>query len=106
MAKYLTGSRSSDSELVRELASEHGTGFGFRDSASELEAGAIDALRGASATLRAKAPDELEPYRMFVLELARVGRSRGGRRRCGRDGSDRQARGCPGVALGPRLSHR
>ena len=27
-AKYLLGSRESDSQLVRELASEHGTGFG------------------------------------------------------------------------------
>src|SRR5580765_8275723 len=62
MAKYLAGSRSSESQLV-----------------SELETGAIDALRGASATLRAKAPDELQPYRMFVLELARsVGRAAGG----------------------------
>jgi len=79
MAKYLAGSRSSESQLVRELASEHGMGFGFRDSASELETGAIDALRGASATLRAKAPDEIQPYRMFVLELARsVGRAAGG----------------------------
>ena len=79
MAKYLAGSRSSDSQLVRELGAEHGMGFGFTDSASEVETGAIDALRAASATLRTKAPDELEPYRMFVLELARsVGRAAGG----------------------------
>ena len=67
------------SSMAKYLASEHGMGFGFKDSASELETGAIDALRGASATLRAKAPDELQPYRMFVLELARsVGRAAGG----------------------------
>jgi hypothetical protein len=79
MAKYLASSRSSDSQLVRELGSEHGMGFGFTDSTSDVETGAIEALRGASATLRAKAPDELEPYRTLVLELARsVGRAAGG----------------------------
>ena len=44
-----------------------------------METGALEALRGATATLRAKAPDEKEPYRLFVLELARaVGRAAGG----------------------------
>jgi hypothetical protein len=79
MAKYLAASRSAESPLVSELASEHGIGFGFTDSASEVETGALEALRAATATLRAKAPDEVEPYRLFVLELARsVGRAAGG----------------------------
>jgi hypothetical protein len=39
----------------------------------------MEALQAATATLHAKAPDELEPYRSFVLELARsVGRAAGG----------------------------
>jgi hypothetical protein len=75
-AKYLLGSRESDSQLVRELASEHGTGFGAVATPSEVDAAADDALRAAVTTLRAKAPDEVESYRAFVLELAEaVGRA-------------------------------
>jgi hypothetical protein len=75
-AKYLLGSRESDSQLVRELASEHGTGFGAVATPSEVDAAADEALRAAVATLRAKAPDEVESYRAFVLELAQaVGRA-------------------------------
>jgi len=69
-AKYLMGSREDDSQLVRELASEHGTGFGAVATPSEVDGAADGALRSAVATLRAKAPDELESYRAFVLELA------------------------------------
>jgi hypothetical protein len=79
MAKYLAGSQAADSQLVRELASEHGTGFGFTESSKEVETGALEALQGAVETLQAKAPDELPAYRAFVLELAAsVGRGAGG----------------------------
>jgi hypothetical protein len=79
MAKYLEGSHEADSQLVRELASERGTGFGFTESPKEVEAGATEALRAAAETLRAKAPDELDAYRAFVLELAEsVGKAAGG----------------------------
>lgn len=75
-AKYLLGSRESDSQLVRELASEHGTGFGAVATPSEVDAAADEALQAAVATLRAKAPDEVESYRAFVLELVEaVGRA-------------------------------
>ena len=75
-AKYLLGSRESDSQLVRELASEHGTGFGAVATPSEVDAAADEALQAAVATLRAKAPEEVESYRAFVLELAEaVGRA-------------------------------
>jgi hypothetical protein len=75
-AKYLLGSRESDSQLVRELASEHGTGFGAVATPSEVDAAADEALHAAVASLRGKAPDEVENYRAFVLELAEaVGRA-------------------------------
>jgi hypothetical protein len=75
-AKYLLGSRESDSQLVRELASEHGTGFGAVATPSEVDAAADEALHAAVATLRGTAPDEVENYRAFVLELAEaVGRA-------------------------------
>lgn len=79
LASYLKGSRDDDSQLVRELASEGGTGFGLIASPSEVEGGTMESLRGAAGILRAKAPGELENYRAFVLELAEtVGKSAGG----------------------------
>jgi hypothetical protein len=79
LAKHMAGGRSHDSELVRELAGERGSGFGVRSSPEELETGTVEALRGAVGTLQAKAPDEVEAYKAFVLELAEaVGKSAGG----------------------------
>ena len=69
-AHYLVDARDDDSELVRDLASEHGTGFGAIATPSEVQGAADDALRAAVATLREKAPDEVESYRAFVLSLA------------------------------------
>jgi len=68
-AHYLVDSREDDSQLVRELASEHGTGFGAIATPSEVQE-ADEAMRAAAAILRAKAPDELDSYRAFVLQLA------------------------------------
>ena len=79
LAKYLKGSRDDDSQLVRELASQGGTGFGVVATPGEVETATNETLRAAVATLRAKAPDELESYRAFVLELAEsVGKAAGG----------------------------
>ena len=79
LAKHLAGGKSGDSELVRELSGERGSGFGVRTSPEEIESETLEALRGAVATLQAKAPDEVEAYKAFVLELAdRVGRAAGG----------------------------
>jgi hypothetical protein len=79
-AKYLMESRDDPSQLVRELASEHGTGFGAVATPDEVDAAADGALRAAVQTLRSKAPDEMESYRAFVLELARTvaGAAKGG----------------------------
>jgi hypothetical protein len=63
LAKHLAGGRSHQSELVRELASEKGSGFAVRSSPEELEKGTVEALRGAVRTLEAKAPEEVEAYR-------------------------------------------
>jgi hypothetical protein len=79
LAKHLAGGKSDESELVRELAGERASGFGARTSAEELESETLEALRGAVSTLQAKAPDEVEAYKAFVLELAdRVGQAAGG----------------------------
>ena len=71
--------RDTDSEVVRELASQSGTGFGLTSSPEEVERETLEALRSSVSTLEAKAPGEVEDYRRFVLNLAEsVGRAAGG----------------------------
>jgi hypothetical protein len=62
------------SELVQGLAdvARAQTGFHGKMRRSEVEAPALDALRSAVATLEAKAPDELDSFRYFVLDLAKA----------------------------------
>ena len=72
LAKHLAQARgSSESPLIRKLAEGRGTGFGLTATPGEVESGTLEALRSASELLRSKAPDQLEVYRSFVLELAR-----------------------------------
>ena len=79
LAKHLVGARKDESQLVRELAEQRPTGFGLTASPDEVENETLGALQGSVATLRSKAPDELESYRAFVLELAEsVGKAAGG----------------------------
>jgi hypothetical protein len=62
------------SELVQGLADIAGaqTGFHGRMQRSEVEGPALEALRSATAVLEAKAPDELDSFRSFVLDLAKT----------------------------------
>ena len=62
--------QGSSSELVRELADVHGTGFGVRTSPDKVESETLAALQTAKTTLESKAPDEVAPYREFVMEVA------------------------------------
>jgi hypothetical protein len=62
--------QSNSSELVRELADVRGTGFGLTSSPDKVEQETLEALQTAKTTLESKAPDELEPYRQFVVEIA------------------------------------
>ena len=61
------------SELVHELADlrQARTGFHATMSAAEVEGPALAALRAATATLREKAPDELDSFKYFVVDLAK-----------------------------------
>jgi hypothetical protein len=61
---------SNSSQLVRELADIHGTRFGLTSSPDEVETETPAALRSAKTALASKAPDELESYRQFVVEVA------------------------------------
>lgn len=71
LAKHLAEAREShDNDFIRELSQMKGTGFGLTDSPKEVEQETLDALRSAVATVREKAPDELEEYRSYVLDVA------------------------------------
>ena len=72
MAKHLASAKGgSESPLIRRLAEERGIGFGMTTPAGEIESDTLEALHSAAALLRSKAPDELDAYRSFVLDLAR-----------------------------------
>jgi tellurite resistance protein len=80
MAKYLTAQRTiGATELMRELGTTRGTGFGLTAKPEEVRNGTLEALRSTIATLEAKAPDEVEPYRQLVLGIAEaVAEAKGG----------------------------
>jgi hypothetical protein len=80
LARHLGEARQSgSSDLMRELAETRGTGFGLTDSPAEIESETLGALRKAIQALHAKAPEEVDAYRAFVLEVAEsVGNAAGG----------------------------
>jgi hypothetical protein len=65
-----TAKQSNSSDLVREIADVRGTGFGLTSSPEKVEHETLEALQSAKSTLQSKAPEELEPYRQFVVEIA------------------------------------
>jgi hypothetical protein len=62
------------SQLVEELADirDAQTGFHAKMRRAEVEGPALSALRSAVTTLQAKAPDEVDSFRYFVLDLAKT----------------------------------
>jgi hypothetical protein len=80
MGKYLAGQQvASTSQLVRDLAHEHSTGFGFTAGPEKVHAETMAALKTAVDTLTAKAPDELPAYRELVVGIAQaVAQAKGG----------------------------
>ena len=80
LAKHLAEEHEkNNSELIRELAATHGSGFGLTASPQEVEEETVDSLRSAIATLESKAPDEVDAYRQLVLGVAeRVANAKSG----------------------------
>jgi hypothetical protein len=62
--------QSSSSDLIRDLAEVRGTGFGLTSSPDTVERETLSALQSAKTALESKAPDELDSYRQFVVEVA------------------------------------
>ena len=70
---------SNPSDLVREIASVRGTGFGVTASPHEVETETLASIGIALSALAAKAPDETDAYRALVLGVANaVGEAKGG----------------------------
>jgi hypothetical protein len=80
LAKALAAQHEgSTSELVRELATVRGTGFGLTTSQQEVEQETLAAIALGTAALAAKASDEADSYRELVLGVAEaVGEAKGG----------------------------
>ncbi|HVQ86770.1 MAG TPA: hypothetical protein VMT88_01180 [Actinomycetes bacterium] len=71
LAKFMAHSHAeSSSQLVRELAAVHGSGWKVSSSPDEVREGTTTALKQSIALLDEKAADEVEAYRAFVLALA------------------------------------
>jgi hypothetical protein len=71
LAKFLAAQREqAPTELTRELAAVHTTGFGFTGSPAKVETETLAALRSTVAILGAKAPDEVDAYRALALGIA------------------------------------
>src|SRR5215211_5985346 len=71
LTRHMAEARTAgSSDLVGELGQERGTGVSFGTRPEELEREALESLREAISTLEAKAPDEKDAYREFVVEVA------------------------------------
>jgi hypothetical protein len=80
LARHLREAReNASSELVRDLAETRGSGFGLTSSPGEIGSETLEALRKAMQVLQAKAPEEADAYKSFVLEVAEsVGKAAAG----------------------------
>jgi len=80
MAKYLQGQQvAGSSDLMREIAKTHGTGFGFATPPDKMRGETVAAIGTSRAALAAKAPDEVDAYRALVLGAANaVAEAKGG----------------------------
>jgi hypothetical protein len=71
LAKYLAGQCSSaPTPLMRELAGVHTTGFGLFATPAKVHDETMAAIASALATLKAKGPEEIGPYRDMALGAA------------------------------------
>jgi hypothetical protein len=71
LAQHLRAAHEkSASALIRELAAAHDRPFGMTASQAEVEQSTTEALKQAVATLEAKSPEDLDPYRAVVIDVA------------------------------------
>jgi hypothetical protein len=80
LAKSLAAQHAQGaSDLIREIADTHGTGFGMTASPQEVESETVAALGTAMSVLAAKAPNEVDNYTRLVMNVAEaVAEAKGG----------------------------
>jgi hypothetical protein len=79
LAQHLAKARESNRPIIRELAEGSGTGFGLTASPDEVERETLASLRSALTILQTKSPQDVEPYKQFVRDVASsVSRAAGG----------------------------
>jgi hypothetical protein len=80
LSKHLAAAKTkSSSELIREVAAVHGTGFGLSSSPDKVESETVAALQTAKTALQSKSPEDLEPYKQLVVDVAQsVSKAAGG----------------------------
>lgn len=72
MGKHVAAARgSSASEVVREVAEGRGLGFKVTTPPDQIESETLAALRSSVQILQSKAPDDLDAFRVFVIDLAK-----------------------------------
>jgi len=72
LTKHLAEAQTkSTNPLIGEIAKVRGTGFGLASTPQEIETQTVEALKSSMSTLKAKAPDDAQAYRDFVLEVAK-----------------------------------
>ena len=71
LTQHLSEARKNhDTPLIKELAEVRGTGFGLTASPNEVEEETMEALKSGISALQSKAPDDVQEYRDFVVEVA------------------------------------
>jgi hypothetical protein len=71
LTKHLAEAQTkSTNPLISEVAKIRGT-FGLTSSPQEIEAQTTQALQSSMSTLKAKAPEDAQAYRDFVLDVAK-----------------------------------
>jgi hypothetical protein len=80
MGKYISGQQMAGStELMRDIARQGGTGFGLTTNPQKLLTETVAALNTALAALKAKSPDDVEPYKNLVVGVSEaVANAKGG----------------------------
>ena len=80
MGKNMAGQQmAASSELIRELAHVGGTGFVLTTHPDKVRTETMESLRSTMATLAAKSPEDVEPYKAFVIGIAdAVANAKGG----------------------------
>lgn len=71
LAKYLTGLETvGETQLVRELATNHKPPFGMRTKPDEIETQTLAALRASAELLAARSPEDHVQYAVAVVAIA------------------------------------